>query len=175
LNGGELLLTDWSTTPPFTVVDANNKPVNAFDQLRTGQWVFVCGPHPNSSMSEPRLALNWYQVLAIDTPVSGMLGYDVNKPQKVVSLRGPQWPWQPPSGYNSPDASANLCVGIFRGAVAVHSKTMRLEGHGSAFSVSSGGASAGPPVQGGAGGPGGESVPGGAGSPGTTPPDSVFF
>jgi hypothetical protein len=150
LNGGELLLTDWPD-----VTDANNKAVSAFDQLRTGQWVFLCGPHPNSSVSEPRLASNWYQVLAVDSTGTGISNFNPAT-QRVVSLRGPQWPWQPPTSYNSPEASNNLCVGIFRGAVAVHSKTMRLEGKSSAWSVPSGGTG------------GGSSADGGFGSGGST-------
>jgi hypothetical protein len=129
LNGGELLLTDWND-----YVDATGRPVSAFDQLRSGQWIMMCGPHPNTSATEPRFVMNWYQVLAIDTALSGMTGYDPTKSQKVVSLRGPQWPWDPAAS-----SSGSLCAAICRGAVAVHTKTMRLEGHGSAWSVSSGG------------------------------------
>jgi hypothetical protein len=170
LNGGELLLTDWAD-----LVNANNKSVSAFDQLRSGQWIMLCGPHPNSSNSEPRLALNWYQVLAIDNPVNGVPGYDQTKSQRVVTLRGPQWPWQPPLTYNSAEPSNNLCVGIFRGAVAVHSKTMRLEGHGSSFSVSAGGASATPVTGPGGAGTSGDSGFGTSGSPSSTPPNNTYY
>ncbi len=111
LNGGELLLTDWGDNPQKS----------AFDGLKTGEWIMVCGPHPNSSTSEPRFVLNWYQVLAIDKEYAGLATFNPAT-QRVVSLRGPQWPWQP--GTN---LSNYLCATICRGAVAVHAKTLRLE------------------------------------------------
>jgi hypothetical protein len=78
----------------------------------------LCGPHPISSNSDPRFVLNWYQVLAIDKE-------DLPDDQRIVAVRGPQWPWQPSTNYSS--LSNDLCVGICRGAVAVHTKTVRLE------------------------------------------------
>jgi hypothetical protein len=109
LNGGELLLTDLG----------DNQKRSAFDGLRTSQWIMLCGPHPNSTASEPRFSLNWYQVITVDRE-----GVDGNLPptQRLVTVRGPEWPWRPG------DATSNdLCVAICRGAVAVHSKTIRLE------------------------------------------------
>ena len=48
---------------------------------------------------------------------------DVN----VVTVRGPQWPWKPATNLTYSELSNDLCVGICRGAVAVHTKTIRLE------------------------------------------------
>jgi hypothetical protein len=119
LNGGEILLTDIGEIPG----------TSAFEHLRTGQWIMLCGPHPNSTPVEPRLVLKWYQVLSIDSEGNGIEYFDP-KMQRVVALRGPQWPWQPeaPADLDQYDRLSNsLCVGICQGAVAVHSKTMRLE------------------------------------------------
>jgi hypothetical protein len=119
LNGGEILLTDLGDNPKES----------PFKGLRTGQWIMLCGPHPNSNVDisttpptgEPRFALNWYQVLTIDSVGTGISGFDPAT-QRVVAVRGPAWPWTPGS-----PAAAGLCVAICRGAVAVHTKTMRLE------------------------------------------------
>ena len=42
------------------------KTVSPFDQLKVGQWIMLCGPHPNSSLTEPRFVMNWYQVLSVE-------------------------------------------------------------------------------------------------------------
>ena len=102
-----------------------------FSQLKTGNWIMVCGPHPNSSDSNPKYVLNWYQVLKIDKEAAGL---DPNT-QRVVTVRGTEWPWQPagPTAASG-HLSNNLCVAICKGAVAVHTKTLRLENpHGGAF------------------------------------------
>jgi hypothetical protein len=128
LNGGEILLDDL----------ADNPDKNAFQHLKTGHWVMLCGPHPNSNVDgstdpptgEPRFSLNWYQVISIegrdtqlDEEGNEMTGSTSGEPpRRLITVRGPQWPWTP-GGY----ASENLCVAICRGAVAVHAKTMRLE------------------------------------------------
>jgi hypothetical protein len=59
--------------------------------------------------------------------------------QRVVAVRGPQWPWQPANSLtNNNNISNNLCAAICRGAVAVHTKTLRLEGaSGSLWGISS--------------------------------------
>jgi hypothetical protein len=131
LNGGELLLSDWGD-----VKDSNGKAVSAFDQLKNGQWIMLCGPHPNSNAyldsttntwkGEPRFALNWYQVVAIDQPQSGMTAYNSAKDQRIVTVRGPEWAWQPSTSLTN--VSNDLCVAICKGAVAVHTKSIRLEG-----------------------------------------------
>jgi hypothetical protein len=114
LNGGELLLERFQ-----------GEPTNPFDNLRTSQWIMLCGPHPNSTMSEPRFSLNWYQVVTVDREGLGVRpnnqAFDPAI-HRLVTLRGPEWPWKP-----GDPASNNLCVAICRGAVAVHSKTIRLE------------------------------------------------
>jgi hypothetical protein len=46
---------------------------------------------------------------------------------RVVAVRGPEWPWQPASNLSSYEVPNQLCVGIVRGAVAVHTKTIRLD------------------------------------------------
>jgi hypothetical protein len=160
LNGGEMLLTDWGDFYD----SAGVRKWNAFDQLRTGQWIMICGPHPNSNVNysttppsgEPRLSLNWYQVVSIDKEGKGIVdpvtgdAFDPNY-NRVVVLRGPQWPWQPTS--DKADAANDLCAAICAGAVAVHTKTMRLEGRNSAWSVPAGGVAGGDGGFGGGGGP----------------------
>jgi hypothetical protein len=115
LNGGELLLRAM-VNQSGVVVDGD-----PFGNLKTGQYIMLCGPHPSSTDSAPRFALNWYKVLSIQTE-------GLQKTERIVAVSGPQWPWQPaPSGYSNPHLSNDLCVGIFRGAVAVHSRTIRFE------------------------------------------------
>jgi hypothetical protein len=118
LSGGEVLLE--------ALPDGISE--SPYDSLRTGQWIMLCGPHPNSSNSEPRFSLNWYQVVTVDTNAPGVIDPAKAAMQRVVALRGPQWPWQPAANLTSvAEPSNNLCVGICRGAVAVHTKTLRLE------------------------------------------------
>ncbi len=83
LSGGELLLKD-----------EGDSTQNPFDNLKTGQWIMLCGPHPNSSIVEPRFAMNWYQVLTIDKTGVGVPNFNTTT-QRVVAVRGPEWPWQP--------------------------------------------------------------------------------
>jgi hypothetical protein len=150
MNGGEILLTDMGD-----VTDTSSPPksVSPFGQLRSGQWIMLCGPHPNNNAyldsatgswkGEPRFVLNWYQVVSIEgreaklnaqgtttNPVPTATDPD----RRLVTVRGVEWPWQPrlefpPSQQGSDVAklSDDLCVGIFRGAVAVHTKSIRLE------------------------------------------------
>ena len=143
LNGGELLLTDWNDVTDTT---ANKNPISAFENLKSGQYIMVCGPHPSSGMyldassgswkGEPKFVMNWYQVISIEPATSAVPGYDSTgkNPQRIVTVRGPQWPWQPASASGGPayvngnPLSANLCAAICKGVVAVHTKTMRLEG-----------------------------------------------
>lgn len=124
LNGGELLLTQ----PMNGGNPVDNVAASPFDNLKSGQWIMICGPHPNSSDTEPRFVLNWYQVKAIDKTGTAIPNFNPNT-QRVVTVRGPQWPWSPSTSLNGnyKSLSDDLCVGIFRGAVAVHTKTIRLE------------------------------------------------
>jgi hypothetical protein len=104
--------------------------------------MMLCGPHPNSNASastsgEPRFVLNWYQVLSIDAEQSADLITDPTR-QRVVAVRGPQWPWQPAASLTATNQlSNNLCAAICNGAVAVHTKTFRLEGQGSPWGINS--------------------------------------
>jgi hypothetical protein len=139
-SGGQLLLTSMVNSAGVSdVTDSAGKNISPFDGLKTGQWIMLCGPHPNSSMSEPRFVLNWYQVLSIEGANTRLNSYGTETPappttdpdRRLITVRGTQWPWQPSTstGYASGPTtiSDDLCVGIFKGAVAVHSKTMRLE------------------------------------------------
>ncbi len=140
-SGGQLLLADMGD-----IKDSNSKNVSPFDQLKVGQWIMLCGPHPNSSVSEPKFVLNWYQVLSVEGTNTKLNSYGTDTPapaaaepdRRLITVRGTQWPWQPSAstGYAvAPTTiSDDLCVGIVKGAVAVHSKTIRLEsGAGSSF------------------------------------------
>lgn len=139
--GGELLLTK----------RANDPGESPFEDLRAGQYVLVTGPHPLSTPQRPMLVLRWCRVLNIEDSGEPLLrgGQPIlNRDlQVLVSLRGADWPWQaapsleigtssddrrqpPPSGTLSND----LKVAIVPGAVAVHTKTMRLEA-GSEWSI----------------------------------------
>ena len=120
LSGGELLLRDPSTAS-----------ANAFTNLKAGNWIMLCGPHPNTSPEDPKFFMNWYQVLSIDKEVGSVIT-DSNM-QRLVTVRGPEWPWQPKSPWSNYSYLSNdLCVGIIKGAVAVHTKTLRLESASSA-------------------------------------------
>lgn len=126
LNGGEILLTDIGEIATSS----------AFEHLKIGHWIMLCGPHPNSNVNttvnpptgEPRFVMNWYQVLSIESDNTGILGFDP-KMQRLVAVRGPEWPWLPQGNpvTDITNLSNSLCVAICRGAVAVHTKTMRLE------------------------------------------------
>jgi hypothetical protein len=122
LNGGELLLHHLNGNAPGTKDGITESP---FSQLKAGQWIMLCGPHPNSTTSEPRFVMNWYQVLSIDAEGTNVTGFNPTA-DRIVAVRGPEWPWQPASSITSTDLSNQLCVGIVRGAVAVHTKTLRL-------------------------------------------------
>lgn len=116
LNGGELLLRD-----------LGDGVSSAFTNLKSSQYIMLCGPHPNSSTSAPRFFLNWYQVVSIESNTNAIIT-DSNK-QRIVTVRGPEWPWQPaptnPHDYTQ--LSNDLCVGIIKGAIAVHSKSVALQ------------------------------------------------
>jgi hypothetical protein len=109
--GGEILLD----SDPLT---------DAYDDFKVGQWVMVSAPHPSSSPTEPLFFSQWYRVLSNnDTPDNqGTPEFNNETTQRRVGLRGPDWPWK--------EAGTPVRVGIFPGAVAVHTKTMRLESQG---------------------------------------------
>jgi hypothetical protein len=141
LNGGEVLLTripsNGSTFEPAE---------SPFNILKTGQWIMLCGPHPNSTDARPMMTARWYRVLAIDGKGERLNDAGTYNPpapstdpeRRLVSLRGPQWPWQPATDLTASNQLSNaLYVCIPTGAVAVHSKTIHLGGD----SVWDGGAS----------------------------------
>ena len=89
------------------------------------------------------MTARWYRVLAIEGKDTKLDAYGnptsaASQPERrLVALRGPQWPWEPAGILTYNDALSNaLYVCIPTGAVAVHAKTIRLEGN----SVWSGGA-----------------------------------
>jgi len=98
-----------------------------FTQLKIGNWIMLCGPHPNSSTAEPRFVMKWYEVISVERQAPGITNPVT---QRLVTLRGPEWPWRPGGTYAN-----NLCAAIVRGAVTVHTKTMRLEGGSSAWAM----------------------------------------
>jgi hypothetical protein len=96
----------------------------------------LCGPHPNSNAANSKFYLDWYQVLSIEGRDTKLNSEGTSSPapgatepeRRLIVVRGAKWPWQPGTG--SSTLSNNLCVGIFRGAVAVHTKTITMEGRG---------------------------------------------
>jgi hypothetical protein len=120
-SGGEVLLT------------ANAMAIQPFDELKVGQWLLLCGPHPMSTDLRPMFFAQWYRVVAIDEtiePADYMMSQVTGQraEQRYVSLRGPQWPWQPENNVQANALlSNNLAVVICPGAVAVHTRTMQLE------------------------------------------------
>jgi Tfp pilus assembly protein PilV len=125
--GGELLLERFN---------GDLSPESAFAGLKAGQWILLCGPHPNSTDATPRFVLHWYQVLTIEGKDVRLNGTGTTTPapaaadpeRRLVTVRGPEWPWQPNITAGSPNLSNWLCAGIMPGAVAVHTKKLRLEG-----------------------------------------------
>ncbi len=107
--GGELLLNPGNVT-----VDQDY-----YKELKNGLWVMVTGPHPNSTSTRPMLFSQWYRVLAVndrqEAPITNA------NTQRLVGLRGPDWPWK---------SGTTVSVGLFPGAVAVHTKTIRLDNRG---------------------------------------------
>lgn len=101
---------------------------DAYEDLRQGQWIMVSGPHPSSTSQEPLFFTQWYRVLVIDDEPDNLqipgtsIAFNNADTQRRVGLRGPDWPWT--------KAGTPVRVGLFPGAVAVHTKTMRLESFG---------------------------------------------
>ncbi len=126
VGGGELLL---ERTPTTVTGEPAEDP---FNQLKTGRYVMLVGPRPNSTPDAPAVFLAWYRVTAIEVPSSNTtIGGLTPNPitQRVVSLRGPDWPWFPGTPLNLTNTnvlSNDLRLGIFPGVVAVHTRTMRL-------------------------------------------------
>ncbi|MEO1496015.1 MAG: prepilin-type N-terminal cleavage/methylation domain-containing protein [Planctomycetota bacterium] len=142
--GGELLLEQRAAVVD---VDSDDDPLDTpFGEFSAGDFVMLVGPHPQSTMSRPRLFLQWYRVvsledsgevrLPLDQDVTLDRDADAGELSRVlVGLRGPDWPWQPANNVTELDRLSNdLRVAIIPGVAAVHTKTMRLES-GSAWSV----------------------------------------
>lgn len=142
-SGGELLLTRRTS-----VADGGADPdVSPFEDLRAGQYVMVVGPHPLSTNGRPILAVRWCRVLNIEdsgrpTLPGGQPTLDRDR-QVLVALRGADWPWRQVTSSlglelgaqpGGTQLSNDLRVAILPGAVAVHTKTMRLES-GSEWSI----------------------------------------
>lgn len=131
-SGGELLL-DRRPTSEDPVTES------PFKGLKSGEYVMLCGPHPSSTPQRPQFVLQWYRVTLIEDsgapPLRGVTNVNDRRLNRegaaarvIVSLRGPDWPW--PAAASIGDTAAlsnNLRVAIIPGAVAVHTKTMRLE------------------------------------------------
>lgn len=115
LSGGEVLIEAADTGP------------EPFAALKTGQWVLICGPSPDSTQERPQFVARWYRVLSISSDASGIVT-DASK-QRLVGLRGPQWPWQPST--DPANLSNYLCCVIVPNVVAVHSKSIHLGGNSS--------------------------------------------
>jgi Tfp pilus assembly protein PilV len=117
-SGGELLVE----TKYFSTAAVGGTPAaDPLSRLRTGGWVCVYGPSPNSTSQRPLIFFAWYQVQAVDRDI--VSADKATHQQRYVTLRGPEWPWQPSSVAG--DTANNLCVGVFPSAVAVHTKSLR--------------------------------------------------
>ena len=127
-SGGEILLEQPGQLPDEEI----------FEELKAGQWLMLSGPHPSSRDDRPMFFSRWYRVVAVEGKHSPVDSYsrkegNKNRPmqRRLVTLRGPAWPWEPAQRdqlRNPALVQNNLLVGIFPSAVAVHSRTMRLEG-----------------------------------------------
>jgi hypothetical protein len=133
LSGGEVLLEAIDDDNDGLTDDGITE--SPFANLKKGHWIMLSGPSPNSTMQQPQFVARWYQVLAIDDNTdNGIIDPANATNQRLVTVRGPQWPWLPAtSGYaldleDEDQLSNNLSATIIPGAVAVHSKTIRLEG-----------------------------------------------
>jgi hypothetical protein len=108
-----------------------------FVDVKPGQWLMLSGPHPSSPVQRPMFFSRWYRVVAVEgkhkqlnadgsvnlTPSNG------DPERRLLTLRGPAWLWDQATDMNDDTLLSNdLRVGIFPSAVAVHSRTMRLEG-----------------------------------------------
>jgi hypothetical protein len=114
LNGGEMLIERIGTS------------AEPFKRLKVGNWVPVCGPLPSSTDQEPAFFFRWYRILSIENEAPGVITDQAN--QRLISLRGPQWPWQPAATLTTNELSNNVCLAIIPNVVAVHSKAVQLEG-----------------------------------------------
>lgn len=140
-NGGELLLERMPMTGSSSQ-PLDEPETSPFESLRGNEYVMVVGPHPLSTPQRPQLAVRWCRVLntrdsGTVTPFGDSAPTRLDGDNRVlVALRGPDWPWRPvaPNGLGQFAPANDLRVAIVPGAVAVHTKTMRLES-GSPWSI----------------------------------------
>jgi len=129
--GGEILLEQLPTTSMTLKRDHLRENDTYFDDVKSGQWLMLSGPHPSSTPQRPMFFSRWYRIVAVEGKhqqlnADGSVNSnssDEDPENCLVTLRGPAWPW----AANAP-LSQDLRVGIFSSAVAVHSRTMQLEG-----------------------------------------------
>ncbi|MCA9239433.1 MAG: hypothetical protein KDA37_04505 [Planctomycetales bacterium] len=134
LSGGEVqLFQDNPNKDPISAADPKDRP---WKSLRAGAYVFLFGPQPGSTAQRPLLFAQWYRVVSVNE--SKDMESNVGP---AVGLRGPDWPWGGESAVNEtttadPPAALNedLRMIIFDGAVAVHTRTLRLD-NGAAWSM----------------------------------------
>ena len=91
---------------------------NELKNIRPGEWLLLYGQDPNtgSATGVPiRWFSQWYRILAVDEED------DETPEQRLVSVKGPDWPW-------TAGTPMNTHVGLFQGAVAVFTRSMKLEG-----------------------------------------------
>ena len=81
LSGGEMLIEATDTNP------------DPFGAVKVGKWLMICGPSPTSTSDRPQFVARWYRVLSVTDDASGIVTNSAT--QRLVALRGPQWPWQP--------------------------------------------------------------------------------
>ncbi len=107
-----------------------------FVDVKPGQWLMLSGPHPSSPLQRPMFFSRWYRVLAVEGKNTQLnadgsvnLSPSNRDPERrLVTLRGPAWLWDQATDMDDNTLLSNdLRVGIFPSAVAVHSRTMRLE------------------------------------------------
>lgn len=134
LSGGEVqLFQDQPNKDPISKADPKDRP---WKNLKVGTYVFLFGPHPASTPQRPQLFAQWYRVVS----VNDSLDMESNV-GPAVGLRGPDWPWNGESNVNETTTAAapnalheDLRMIIFDGAVAVHTRTLRLD-NGTAWSM----------------------------------------
>ncbi|MBN1854791.1 MAG: prepilin-type N-terminal cleavage/methylation domain-containing protein [Pirellulales bacterium] len=88
---------------------------NKLKGIRQGEWLLLYGLDPNTISLPPALQkwfMHWYQMIATDREL------DEGQTERFVTLKGPDWPWA---------MNTNIRAGLIRGAIAVYTKTMRLE------------------------------------------------
>lgn len=123
-SGGEVQLF---TNPGSKDLILGNEPTDdpEWKHLKVGSYVFLFGPRPTGDATRPALFGQWYRTVAIDESTSGQPDTSAGP---TVALRGPDWPWPGGTPHADPtDLRDDLKMLIIDGAVAVHTRTMRLD------------------------------------------------